>query len=253
VTPGDSFADLLAKARSEILRSLRHYRYGATNAARSKTYDVMLNLLPSSITEFAGSAASVKWIHSGRWNEALTLQVQKSSNGDRLYFDMNRKLFCGDLMRRAPQHFVNMLEYLVRAPDAPVSKAGILCAEETDLLDKWLFTPGRAAASEETVVSHFEAAVARSPDAPAVVDGDRVVSYRALNAMANQLAAHMRRRGVGAGDHVGICMRRSVERIVAIIAILKADCAYIPIDESWPTERIRQMLADANVGTIITE
>jgi amino acid adenylation domain-containing protein len=213
----------------------------------------MLNLLPSSATQFAGSPATSEWIHSGEWNESLTLQIQKTPSGDRLYFDMNRELFRENLARRAPEHFGNMLAALCEHPDRPLCQIDLLTGEECELLRSTLSNPGRTPESHETIVSHFEAAVVRCPESTAVVEGARQVDYRTLNGMANRLAAYLRLRGVKPGDRVGVCMPRSIERIVAIVAILKAGAAYVPVDETWPAERIRVTLHDAAVRQIVAK
>jgi amino acid adenylation domain-containing protein len=105
---------------------------------------------------------------------------------------------------------------------------------------------------EACVHELFEAQVARTPGAVAVVfEGERV-TYAALNARANRLAHHLRALGVGADGRVGICVERSVEMVVGLLGILKAGGAYVPLDASYPVDRLRNMLEDSAPAVLLT-
>src|SRR4029453_446805 len=99
----------------------------------------------------------------------------------------------------------------------------------------------------------IEQQVARTPEQVAVVFEDEQVSYRELNERANQLAHHLRSLGVGLEERVGILLEGSVEMVVALLAVLKAGGAYVPLDPEYPAERLRFMLADAEVSVLITQ
>lgn len=99
----------------------------------------------------------------------------------------------------------------------------------------------------------FEAQVRRTPEAVAVVFQDVQLTYGQLNARANQLAYQLRRFGVGPDSLVGICVERSPEMVVGLLAILKAGGAYVPLDPSYPSERLAFMLKDANVFVLLTQ
>jgi amino acid adenylation domain-containing protein len=95
--------------------------------------------------------------------------------------------------------------------------------------------------------------VARTPEAIAVVYEQEQLSYRELNERANQLAHYLQREGVGAETLVGILMERSVELVVAMLAVLKAGAAYVPLDPAYPRERLNFMIADAGVELVLTQ
>ena len=98
----------------------------------------------------------------------------------------------------------------------------------------------------------FEAVAARTPDAPAVVVGDEVVSYGALDRRANQLAQLPRAARGAARQRVAVCLERSVDMVVSLLAILKAGCAYVPIDPEYPADRLAFMLEDAAAPIVLT-
>ena len=99
----------------------------------------------------------------------------------------------------------------------------------------------------------FEAQVERTPAAPAVRLGDRTVTYQELNAEANRLARRLIARGVMTEDAVGICLERSVEMVVALLAILKTGAAYVPLDPSYPVERLQFMMTDSAPRIVLTQ
>ncbi|MBR0657127.1 non-ribosomal peptide synthetase [Plastoroseomonas arctica] len=98
----------------------------------------------------------------------------------------------------------------------------------------------------------FEAQAARTPHRRAVVCGDDALDYAALDARANQLAWHLRERGVGAGARVGICLPRGIDLVVGVLAVLKTGAAYLPLDTAAPAARIAGILEDAAVAVTLT-
>jgi amino acid adenylation domain-containing protein len=99
----------------------------------------------------------------------------------------------------------------------------------------------------------FEQRVARDPEAIALKFREQQVSYRELNERANRLAHHLRRRGVGPNVLVGICLDRSPEMVVALLAVWKAGGAYVPLDPAYPAERLSFMIGDAQTSVLLTE
>jgi amino acid adenylation domain-containing protein len=99
----------------------------------------------------------------------------------------------------------------------------------------------------------FELAVAAAPDATALVFRDQQLTYRELNRRANQLARHLRRQGAGPESRVGVYLESSPEMVVAVLGVLKAGAAYVPLDPAYPKERLAYMMDDARVELLLTE
>lgn len=93
----------------------------------------------------------------------------------------------------------------------------------------------------------------RTPDGIAVVEGDRRLSYRDLNARANRLAAYLRKRGIGPEVPVAICLKRSADLVISMLAVLKAGGACVPLDPEYPAERLEYMLQDTRAGLLLTQ
>jgi natural product biosynthesis luciferase-like monooxygenase protein len=128
---------------------------------------------------------------------------------------------------------------------------GLPEAERATLLDTWNDTKIDYAATP--IHSAFEAQVARTPDATALVFEDRQLSYAALNAAANRLAHRLMAEGVGVGTPVGLATTRSPDLLIGALGILKAGGAYVPLDPAYPEDRIKHYIADSGALVIVTQ
>jgi non-ribosomal peptide synthetase component F len=132
----------------------------------------------------------------------------------------------------------SLLEHAVREPETRLSRLRLVGEEERrQLVEEWNQTQ-RDYPREVTWVELFEEQVQKSPDNIALVYGQQRLDYRQLNRQVNRLAHHLRELGVGPEKLVGICAERSVEMVVAILAVLKAGGAYLPMDPGYPAERL---------------
>lgn len=111
----------------------------------------------------------------------------------------------------------------------------------------------RVAGARPPVHELFEQQVVRVREATAVICGDQRLSYRALNEQANRLARYLAELGVTSETLVGICLRRSIETVVALLAVLKAGGAYVPLDPEYPVERLAFMIADTRGRLVVTD
>ena len=154
---------------------------------------------------------------------------------------------------RLLEHFQTLLEGIVADPQRRLSELPLLPeAEWRQVVVEWNATEA-AYPKERCIHQLFEAQVERAPEAVAVVFEDEWLSYRALNARANQLAHHLQGLGVGPEVLVGVCLERSVEMVVGLLGILKAGGAYVPLDPAYPEERLAFMLEDARLKVLLTQ
>ena len=162
-------------------------------------------------------------------------------------------LFEAETIPRLLGHLQTMLEALATDETRRVNELPLLStAEREQVLYGWNQTQ-REYPREMCLPQMFEEQVARMPAAVAVVYEDQQVSYEELNARANQLAHHLRNLGVAPESLVGILMERSVEMVVGLLGILKAGGAYLPLEASYPQERLSFMLEDAQVQVLLTQ
>jgi amino acid adenylation domain-containing protein/non-ribosomal peptide synthase protein (TIGR01720 family) len=146
-----------------------------------------------------------------------------------------------------------LLDGMVAQPESRLGALPLLgAAERAQVLSAWNQPIEAPAPSALTLHGLFEAQAARTPDAIALLDQDGALSYDAVERRSNQLAHHLRARGVGPESLVAICAERSRETIVAVLAVLKAGAAYVPIEPSYPSDRIAFMLGDARAAVLLT-
>ncbi|MEV4643163.1 amino acid adenylation domain-containing protein [Actinoplanes sp. NPDC049548] len=162
-------------------------------------------------------------------------------------------LFDRETVQALADRWIRLLEQVAGHPDRPVSHYDLLTgAERRQLVDAARTTrPGSP--PRDSVVAMFQAQARRAPDAVAVVRGSRTLSYGELNVRANQLAAHLVEHGVGPESTVGIVLPRSLDLVVAMLAVLKAGGAYVPVDPGYPQARVDAMLADAGPAVVLDE
>src|SRR6202008_2603532 len=149
------------------------------------------------------------------------------------------------------RRLVALLEAVAAEPTQPIGRLELLEPEERHrLLVEWNATARELPAA--TLPALFEAQVERSPEATAVVFEGRTLSYAALNARANRLAHLLMGLGVGPESLVALALERSLEMVVALVGILKAGAAYLPLDPDYPEERLAYMLRDAQPACVLS-
>jgi len=184
----------------------------------------------------------------------LVLACAKNPRGalsGTLFYDA--ELFEESVARRLLGHVETLLAGALDEPDAPLARLPFLTeAERRTILHDWNAT---AVDFPRDACLHqlFEQRVSQCPDAPALVCGGRRLTYAALDARANRLAHHLRSLGVGPNVLVALCVERSFEMVIGLLAIAKAGGAYLPMDPAYPRERLAFMLEDSGVGVLLTQ
>ncbi|MBD1908589.1 non-ribosomal peptide synthetase [Funiculus sociatus GB2-A5] len=175
-----------------------------------------------------------------------------SSEGISGFVVYSTDLFDAVTINRMLGHFQILLEGIVANPEQRVAELPILSeAELHQLLVEWNNTQVNYP-KELFVHQLFEAQVEQNKDAIAVVFEDKQLTYQELNIRSNKLANYLQKLGVGAEILVGVCVERSLDMIIGMLAILKAGGAYLPLDPSYPPERLSFMLKDAQVPVLLT-
>ncbi|NQY62740.1 MAG: non-ribosomal peptide synthase/polyketide synthase, partial [Alteromonadaceae bacterium] len=239
-----SFEQIVEKLQPE--RSLRH----------SPLFQVMLVLQNNETGELDLSGLSLESVgQSGTVAKYdLTLNVTESDEGLMLGWQYNRDLFNALTIKRLADSFERLLDVLVTAPENKVLTAELLSVDEIhQQLVQWNDTA--ATYPTDTCIHElFEAQVANNPDTIAVVFEDSQLTYGELNGKANQLAHYLvEEKHIIPDTLVGLCVERSLEMIIGLLAILKAGGAYVPLDPDYPEARLVHMIEDAQLVTVLTQ
>jgi amino acid adenylation domain-containing protein len=251
----DTFHSLAAKVQREFIQTVRHQGYPVRNPPDARVFDLYFNYQNISFGEFSGMRVDFEMAHSGHGNDSLALQVRDFAQAGQytLDFDLRCDAFDPEQQRRTVQHYLGVLDALLKEPERPLRKLSLLSSDEQrTLLTEWNRT--RVDYQLDTCLHHLiEAQVDRTPDAIALRYEDARCTYRELDERANQLAHHLRELGVGPDVPVAVCMYRSLELVISLVAILKAGGAYVPLDPDYPRERLTYMLADSGAPVLITQ
>ncbi|SCW30123.1 non-ribosomal peptide synthase domain TIGR01720/amino acid adenylation domain-containing protein [Paenibacillus tianmuensis] len=170
----------------------------------------------------------------------------------RIVFRYNASVYEPASIERIQRHLVHMLNQIANDPHIKLSELELVTPEEKALMRSIGETATSDYPKNKTLQQLFEEQAERTPDAVAVIFGDKQLTYGELNERANGLARTLRTEGVGPDQPVGFMVERSLEMIVGIFGILKAGGAYVPIDPEYPEERIRYMLEDSGAKLLLT-
>ncbi|SIO85508.1 non-ribosomal peptide synthetase [Nocardiopsis sp. JB363] len=239
-----------------VVEELRPARRGS----RHPLFQVMLALqnLPVARPSLRGLETSV---HEGagtdqaKFDLTLNLTEHLGADGapDGLSGDLeyDADLFDGETVASIAARFTHLLSILAEAPDTVVEEAELLLPGERAVLAEGATGPIRPH-GPETILGVFAKQVARTPDRTAVVAGERSLTFAELDARAERLSRLLADRGAGPGTIVAAALPRSVELAVALLGVLRSGAAYMPVDTSYPQERIDHMLADAAPAHVLT-
>ncbi|WP_394831236.1 non-ribosomal peptide synthase/polyketide synthase [Pendulispora rubella] len=259
------FVDLLAQVREAALGAYAHQDVPfeklidaldvERDASRTPLFQTMFALqnAPVGTLSLPGVELSPVAADAPVAKFDLTLLLTESKDGDlRGTLEYDRDLFEAESIAGMIEHFGVLLRGIAAAPATRVGELPLLAeGERQQVVRAWNATD--ADYPNDACAHHlFEARVAQAPDAVALVLGDEQITYRALNERAGRLARRLAARGVGPDDFVGLCMDRSPEMVVGLLGILKAGAAYVPLDPTYPEERLAYMLEDARLRVLLT-
>lgn len=183
----------------------------------------------------------------------LKMEVHSTTENLAIAFEYNKGLYAPSTIDRMMNHFLVLLASATEQPQTPVKTLPLLHdSERRQLTEQWNDTY-RDYTLGQTLHGLFEQQVERTPEAIALVFEAEQLSYSQLNTQANQLAHRLLDYGVGLDSRVALCIERSTQMVIALLAILKAGGAYVPLDPGYPAERLAYMLEDSKPDVLISQ
>ncbi|WP_233601565.1 non-ribosomal peptide synthetase [Corallococcus sp. AB038B] len=258
-----SFRALLAQVREMVLGAYEHQDVPFEKLVEALHPERSLSHTPLFQTLMSLQNVPIEEAHlPGLVLKPMSLEGRTSKFDLSLFFtetpdglagavEYSTDLFEATTMRRMVEHLHVLLEGVVSKPDAAVGRLPLLTpAERQQVLVTWNQQQAEYA-RDATIPALFEAQAKRTPDAVAVVSGKQRLTYREVEAKANQLAHRLRKLGVGPESRVGLCVERTADVVVGTLGILKAGGAYVPLDPSYPKERLGWLLEDAQGPALV--
>ncbi len=234
-----------AQIRQNLLISKELVEILSPNAKNKAWFQVLFEL--ENISE--------ETLEDSNWevfNLDLSLKIIEQPERLSCVFTYNNNLFEAATIARMMGHFQVLLESIVAHPQQQVVTLPLLTPAEREQIVTWNNTQIDYP-NDRCIHQLFECQAAKTPNAIALIFEEQQLTYQELNQRANCLAHYLREIGVKPEVLVGICVERSIEMVVGILAILKAGGAYVPLDPSYPINRISYMLEDAQVAVLLTQ
>ncbi|WP_342366742.1 non-ribosomal peptide synthase/polyketide synthase [Pseudomonas fluorescens] len=263
-----TFAQLLQQVKEQALGAQAHQDLPfeqlveALQPERSLSHNplfqVMFNHQSDAQTQRSGQSVPGLRVEGLEWDSHtahfdLSLDTQESAEGLLASLTYATALFDASTLQRFAEHWQNLLKGVAGAAHLCVADLPILGAHEhAKMLYEWN-PPQPARAAHSSVLIKFEQQVEEHPESVALIMDQRRMSYTDLNRRANRLAHKLIEQGVGADSLVGVAVDRSLEMIVALLAVLKAGGAYVPLDPQYPQDRLQCMIEDSGLQLLLTQ
>lgn len=260
-----SFVDVLNRVRDTALDAYAHQELPfvklieALKPGRALSHNPLVQVMfilqnaPRERFELPGLRVEIGEVNNRTAQFDLIVALRQEGKNLSGYVHYNTDIFDAATMSRLVGHFKRLLVSAVALPQAPVSALQMLTPPEwKQATVAWnnTFSANPSGLCLHTLVERQAAA---APKAIAAINGERQLRYAELDARANQLAHRLLELGACAGTNVGICVEPGIDMVIALLAVLKTGCAYVPMDPSYPAERLAFMLEDARIAVLVTE
>ncbi|MFC4311634.1 amino acid adenylation domain-containing protein, partial [Steroidobacter flavus] len=260
---GVTAGSLIAQVHQELVELLDHEQASLAAAQRcsgiagsAPLFNTLLNYLHSTLhleTEKTDVASGVQVLASKEWtNYPITLCVDDQGEGFVLTAQTDRSVEPTRVLGFAAEALESLVDALETKPDAPALSLSILPETEWSQVIRSFNATLSDGRHEKLIHELFQEQARRTPDAPAVVQEDRSLSFSQLNVRSNQLARYLREMGVRPDSVVALFVERSIGMLVGLFGVLKAGGAYLPLDPTNPIDRVEQVLSDAAPMIVLT-
>jgi amino acid adenylation domain-containing protein len=260
-----TFEQLLARVREVCLQAYAHQQLPFEKIVeelqpdrdlrRNPLFEVMFELRKARNQTATPGGVKVEELEFDAGLAKFDLTLYMIDEGETLcgLLEYGTDLFDTATIERMLGHFQTLLEGIVSNSKQRISEFPLLTeSEKHQLLAQWNDTQ-REYPKDQCIHELFETQVEKTPDAIALVFEERQLTYRQLNVRANRFAHYLQKLGIGPEVPVGICIERSIEMVVGLLAVLKAGGAYVPVDPNYPKERQSFMLRDADARVVLTQ
>ncbi|RPK22202.1 non-ribosomal peptide synthase/polyketide synthase [Paenibacillus xylanexedens] len=262
---GKTFLDYLEEIKETTLGAFEHQNYPfeelvdkvnvARDLSRNPLFDTMFALQNTENVEIQLPGLHLSTYASEEIVSKfdLSLDVTEIEDGLEYLFEYATALYKTETVEKLAAHYLQLLESILSNPSATISELDILTAAEKEEI-VGAFNPGQPEVAPVAAFHHlFEEQAEYTPEAEAIVYENDRMTYAELNERANRLSATLRASGVGREEIVGILAERSVDLLVAVLAVWKAGGAYVPLDPDYPADRVRFMLEDSGAKVLLTQ
>ena len=252
IEKGESFISLFRKVQGEANEFLKYAQSGAAFPELSRGFNVVLNYINATFSDFNGIAMQSDWVHPNHADTAHVLRLQvhdfDGSGIITLHFDVNTTVFPEKVKEQMSTHFIQLVDAFIENRAMSIAKPSLLGSNElVEHLPEKTVKPLEC----KSVIQLFEEQVSQIGSNTAIDYQGETWSFEEVNQKANQLANYIIEKGVTPQSRVAIYLKRSPDLVIAVLAILKAGATYIPIDTNYSGVRTTDIIEDGEVTAII--
>jgi len=260
---GDTFRDLMKRTHEAAMRAISHQdvpfdkileivkleRIPNTNPLFQIGFEWQSNLSIPLYLEGIRSEL-VRGEDTGIANFDITLALWEKSDSIEGELHYNTDILRNDSVVRLRENYIYMLESLISKPEQVISEFSLVSENNKKILDE--FNNTKVSVLDCLVQKLFEIQAETNAKKTAVVCGNSSLTYKELDEKSNQLARYLLSLGVSGGDVIGICLERSVGMVISVLGVIKAGCCYLPMDPSFPQDRLNYMFEDSGARVLLT-
>jgi amino acid adenylation domain-containing protein len=259
-----SFSELLQRTRNTALGALAHqevpfeHLLAELKCERTRSYTPLFQIMfilqnaPKQVVRLPGLTIEEMHLDSGLAKCDLTFEVVEQDEGLYCQFEYSSDLFDPSTIERMALHFHNLISNAVEHPAMPISNLHMLStAERQQIIVEWNATSAEYA-KDVTIADAFADQVWRTPEATALREGARTLTYRDLDRRASQVARVLIKKGIRRETPVGIYMKRSIDAVVALLGVIKVGSPYVPLEISYPKHRLDLLVTTCEIGIVLT-
>lgn len=258
----NSFVNLCERISEEHYQMFRHQKYPYSKIAniireehgQSDIYDIMVSYQNAQISVSKENISKMHWSFNGHTELAFMVNIDDMNNSGELHIgiDYRNNIFCSEEIIKIYNRFLKIISQVLEKEEILFKDIEIITAEEKEEILTVFNDTKKPYPNDKCLYEYLEEAVIKTPEKIALHFGKDSITYKEFNEKVNSLADYIIKNNKVHNAIVGIMLERSFEMLIAIYAINKAGCAYMPMDPHFPTERIAFMLEDSNAPIIIT-
>ena len=254
VEDDDTFVSLLKKVQTATNRYLQNATSGKGGNQSNAAFNVVCNFIHASFVPFESAEVDPVWLHPNSHDAEHHLRLHAGDFGGsgniELNFDFNDSVFAATQQSNAVVHFRKLIEAMAQDMEAEIAAVDILSGDEACLLSNASVSSNPPSSAYGDVIERFEASCQQHADCTAITDSltGESLTYAQLLQRVDQTVGTIKSKVKQTDTRIAVCLPRSVDAVVAMLAILKSGHAFVPVDPTWPEKRKQFLLSDGRVG-----
>lgn len=253
ISPDDTFLTVIQRVKLEVNDHIRHSQQHSISAELTSTFNVVLNFINTSFSDFCGYKTTSSWIFPGHMDPSHQIRCHVSDfNGSgelTLFFDLNHGTFDTKNCENVPRHFLKLMDAMLSGIHTPVGYPEMLAEEEK----RGIMGKSEDIPVNQSFLELYSQNFAKNSGSTALHYGDTELTYSGLHKKVGQVSTYLKQQGIQAGDSIGLYFYRSPEYIIGMLAAIRLGCTFVPIASDQPKARIAYILENSGCSFVLSD